>query len=402
MTVRIEDITPDVARGMDDRELRNARSKAVQIYERTELGRSALRKNTVGVTQPIGRDTFMAAYGTIVEEMAGRGMEWRKTDLDAKLTRKAMRGVDVAELPAITLREGAVWLTGPFVQDPKRSPTVEVWLDSADYPRELEKRMVEALLAQTDRDVAVVDELAVPGIPAYDLVLVPRAETRDTEQVEEFAKRRMVDISKPFPHEHAARQLDPGQFQDFRRENNKLGSGIHAIWGILANGKVKLQSIRFSASKFTAAEAKAWLKDHDFKTAIEAAAKKSISGEFCKVDGEERVCAGIVYAPDEVDAQGDWTDTHEIWKAMKKYMIETGGAMKIMHEGRKVDAPVVEVFQAEADTVKGGTEIPAGAWYQANFIPEEMDDVWQAIKDGKIRGYSMAGRGEEEEEVSPA
>ncbi len=534
MTVRIEDITPEAARGLDDRDLQNARSRAVQMYERTELGRSALRKRTVGVTQPIGRDDFMAAYGAVVGEMAARGIDWRPTDLDAKLTRKAVRGVDVAELPPITLREGAVWLTGGFVADPKRAATVGVWLDSAGYPQELEQRMVEALLAQTDRDVAVVDELIAPGIPAYDLVLMPRAETRDTDQVAEFAKRRggpivaepadwpallaqaraaweavergiyentsdlekrfdealdvglgMIHISKPFVNEHAARQLEPGQFQDFRRENDKFGAGIHAIWGITADGKAKLQSIRFSAGRFTAAEAGAWLKEHDYKTTVEAAVEKydpdqsrepagspegeqfaggggggaggegggglggspggresyndriegtpreadrevfraergvdkakaalldeivesasggkakAISGEFCKVDDEERVVAGVVYAPDEVDAQGDWTDAGEIWKALKRYMIETGGIMKIMHEGRAVDAPVVEVFQAEADTVKGGTTIPAGAWYQANYIPSGMDDVWRAIKAGDLKGYSMAGHAEEEEE----
>ena len=393
-TIRVEEVTSELAKGMSDGQLRDSRARAAQMYARTEMGRAALRKRTMDVGQPVQRDTFMTAYAAITEEMGRRGLEWRGTDLDRKLLCKAARGVDVAELPPITLRPGAVWLTGGFVQDPKRATTVGVWLDGDDYPQELEQRMVEALLAQTDRDVAMVDGLEAPGIPAYDLVLMPRAETADTAEVADFAKRR-TPISKPYPNEHAARQLDPKQFQDIKRENDKFGAGIDAIWGILANGKTKLQSVHFDAAKFTVAEAKAWLKDHDLKTTVEAA--KAKSGAFCKVDQEERVVAGVVYAPNEVDSQGDWTDTGEIWRAMKKYMVETGGVMKIMHEGRQVDAPVVEVFQAEVETVKGGTTIPAGAWYQANYIPEGLDDVWQAIKDGKLTGYSMAGRAQETE-----
>lgn len=387
-------MTSELAKSMSDAQLRDARARAAQMYARTEMGRAALRKRTMDVGQPVERDTFLAAYGAIAVEMGRRGLEWRGTDLDRKLVRKTMRGVDVAELPAITLRAGAVWLTGGFVRDPKRATTVGVWLDGDDYPQALEKRMVEALLNQTDRDVVIVDRLEAPGIPAYDLVLMPRAETADTDDVAAFAKRR---ISKPYVNEHAARQLDPAQFQEIHRENDKFGAGIDALWGVLANGKTKLQSIRFDASKFTVAEAKAWLKDHDFKTTVEAAKPKAKSGAFCKVDQEERVVAGVVYAPMEVDSQGDWTDSGEIWKAMKHYMVETGGVMKIMHEGRRVDAPVVEVFQAEVETVKGGTTIPAGAWYQANYIPEGLDDVWQAIKEGKLTGYSMSGRAEETE-----
>jgi len=393
-TIKVEDVTPDVAAGMDDKGLKDARARAVQMYERTEMGRSALRKRTVGVTQPVERDTFMASYEAIVMEMAERGLDWRRTGLDDKLLRKTLRGVDVAELPAITLRPGAVWLTGGFVDDPLRSAAVGVWLDGDDYPPELEKRMVEALMAQTDRDVVMVDSLEAPGIPAYDLVLVPRAETADTEDVAEFAKRRTAPVSKPYPNEHAAPQ-ERGNFQEYHRENDKFGAGVDAIWGTLANGKTKLASIRLDAGKFTAAEARAWLKEHDYKTTVEAASKKSADGAFCKVDAEERVVAGIVYAPHEVDSQGDWTDTGEIWQAMKRYMIETGGVMKIMHEGSRVDAPVVEVFQAEVETVKGGTTIPPGAWYQANYIPEELEEVWEAIKDGRLTGYSMAGRAEE-------
>ncbi len=72
--------------------------------------------------------------------------------------------------------------------------------------------------------------------------------------------------AKPFPNEHAARLKAPGAYKRFRRENDKFGSGVHAIWGIRKDDDVvELQAIRFSKSKFTTAQARKWLKDHDYE-----------------------------------------------------------------------------------------------------------------------------------------
>lgn len=72
----------------------------------------------------------------------------------------------------------------------------------------------------------------------------------------------------PMPSEHSARIKDPGQYDEFRRENDKFGEGIHAIWGIKGQGedrKSELQAIRFDAKKFSAEEAKKWLKEHNIE-----------------------------------------------------------------------------------------------------------------------------------------
>jgi len=70
---------------------------------------------------------------------------------------------------------------------------------------------------------------------------------------------------RPYPNEHAARLLDPDQFDRFRRSNNEFGSGIDAIYGIKDNDPVRLQALRFDAARFTVSEAKSWLSDHDYK-----------------------------------------------------------------------------------------------------------------------------------------
>lgn len=84
----------------------------------------------------------------------------------------------------------------------------------------------------------------------------------------------------PFANEHAARQNAPGKYARFRRENNKFGQGIHAIWGITSDDKTEVQSIRFDKTKFSVAEARKWLEDHDYKTNIEAASGDDNMSEF--------------------------------------------------------------------------------------------------------------------------
>jgi len=88
---------------------------------------------------------------------------------------------------------------------------------------------------------------------------------------------------KPYPNEHSCRILNPDGFIRIRRQNNKFGKGIHAIWGIRSEGKpVELQAIRFSKANFTATETRKWAKDHKYKcNPFEPASEK------CEVCGEE-------------------------------------------------------------------------------------------------------------------
>ena len=77
-------------------------------------------------------------------------------------------------------------------------------------------------------------------------------------------KDRSIEEERPYPNEHAARLVDPNQFDDFRREKDGGGSGVDFIYGI-ADGESRIQSIRFDASAFSEGEARDWLDEHDFK-----------------------------------------------------------------------------------------------------------------------------------------
>lgn len=75
-----------------------------------------------------------------------------------------------------------------------------------------------------------------------------------------------MEEGRPYPKEHAARLRDPSAYDQFRRRNNAAGKGVDFIFGI-KNGQsgADLQAIRFRLSEFTVAQAKTWLKDHDYK-----------------------------------------------------------------------------------------------------------------------------------------
>jgi hypothetical protein len=80
----------------------------------------------------------------------------------------------------------------------------------------------------------------------------------------------------PFPNEHAARQKEPGKYRGFRRSKLGFPEGITAIVGLLRGGGTEIQSLRFDRKKWTVEQARRWLKKHNFKTTIEAAAKKNV------------------------------------------------------------------------------------------------------------------------------
>lgn len=85
----------------------------------------------------------------------------------------------------------------------------------------------------------------------------------------------------PYPNEHAARLHDPSGYERFRRMVNQGGAGIDFILGFKRGGGSEVQAIRFAKSKFTAAEAKKWLADHDHKAiSFEPASEGSNNSEL--------------------------------------------------------------------------------------------------------------------------
>lgn len=117
--------------------------------------------------------------------------------------------------------------------------------------------------------------------------------------------------ARPYPNEHAARLKDPSQYDSFARKNDELGDGIDAIYGI-KGGESELQAIRFDKTKYSVAEAKEWLKSHQFEPIeFEEASERS------EMENQERAMISVsVFVDTEdqadvIEAQNEVSDDSE-------------------------------------------------------------------------------------------
>lgn len=95
-------------------------------------------------------------------------------------------------------------------------------------------------------------------------------------------RETVQNLQAPMPGEHSARIHDPGKYDEIKRKNGEFGPGIDCIYGI-KDGKAEIQAIRFDKEKFTPAEAKKWLKDHNYDP-IEFEPAKAAAKESCRLD----------------------------------------------------------------------------------------------------------------------
>jgi len=113
--------------------------------------------------------------------------------------------------------------------------------------------------------------------------------------------------ARPYPNEHAARLIDPGEFDRFRRENGAGGEGVDFIYGIKTGEPVRLQAIRFDAERFTPEQAKTWLSNHNH----EAILFEEATSEGRELTAEMTVAQGMLYeALKEItDEVGEFSQT---------------------------------------------------------------------------------------------
>ncbi|HHL73204.1 MAG TPA: hypothetical protein ENJ29_11915 [Bacteroidetes bacterium] len=113
-----------------------------------------------------------------------------------------------------------------------------------------------------------------------------------------------------------------------------------------------------------------------------------------KVDAEKRMVYGIVYAPGEVDTEGDTMEAEEIEKMAYNFMAKRRTTNVDLQHDFEGD----EGFVAESWLVRKNdplfSEEPEGAW--AVGIKVTNDDTWEAVKKGDIGGLSMGGFSEAE------
>lgn len=112
---------------------------------------------------------------------------------------------------------------------------------------------------------------------------------------------------------------------------------------------------------------------------------------ICKRDDAKRIVYGVVYEPDLVDGQGDWSSADEIEKACHDFM-EEHGLLSVEHGEVSDVMTVVENWIAQEDSVIGTQDVKKGSWCMG--IKVKDDDIWKSVKDGELTGFSMEGAGE--------
>ena len=112
--------------------------------------------------------------------------------------------------------------------------------------------------------------------------------------------------------------------------------------------------------------------------------------DFKKNDAEQGVVYGIVYAPDEVDTQGEFASADEIKRAAYNFMKRSDlrYCIDVNHNFNIADAYICESWIVKSKDEFFGEE---GAW--AVGIKIEDEELRDMVKNGTITGLSMYGSG---------
>lgn len=105
--------------------------------------------------------------------------------------------------------------------------------------------------------------------------------------------------------------------------------------------------------------------------------------------GEERFVLGIVLEPDVVDAQNDTYNAEEVRDACHTFMADFQN-VGLMHKGFiNAKVKILESYIAMAEFTLGAIVVKVGTWLMAVRVLD--DDLWEAVKDGGLTGFSIGG-----------
>ena len=108
---------------------------------------------------------------------------------------------------------------------------------------------------------------------------------------------------------------------------------------------------------------------------------------IAKADAEKQIVYGVVYAPGEIDTDGETMlapDIEQMAHLFMKRMAETKGAViDVGHDNVAVSAYPVETFIETEE----GKDWPVGSWVMGVKIEDPA--IWKAVKGGKLNGFSF-------------
>jgi len=70
-----------------------------------------------------------------------------------------------------------------------------------------------------------------------------------------------------------------------------------------------------------------------------------------------------------------------MYRFMEKYA-KNKARIKIQHEGRSYDFPILECFQPEHDIQRGGKVVKAGSWWLMLKVTDP--GIWKMVEEGRL------------------
>ncbi len=186
----------------------------------------------------------------------------------------------------------------------------------------------------------------------------------------------------PYPNEHAQRINNPDKYIRLRRKNDEFGAGIDVIYGVLGDGGTEVQAIRFDKTKFTEAEAKKWLKEHDYK--IGGFEPASGSASFTEPDG-------VVFGDSVTFKEGRDAIIQSLGSALPGYKMPDGKPLSFdpdLYEQALQDPDIPLIFANNHPDSMTWKSNPVQAVEAVNgrFVGNALDG--QVIRKGKIRAQA--------------
>ena len=416
MKIKIEDITYEILKAIEENaDLYALRLRFLQLWDKYFDGNCL--HSIIQKAGPINRIEFLQKYLLLSDEFKSRNLTFNTHSIDKYLMRKNfLRGVSPAEIGDIIIAQDCICVQGDILHSPKTAVTMDISIrkDIKDF---LETTLdgensviVKAIKNQIDDGVEIkIMDTHVPGekhVPLFDLVLRPHGtyttKTWDTGQVEEtnyhidnvivttIEAKELRKKDESFVYTCKIGDIDIGSTET-TKESFAIGTKLKVEINknsFSDHGEMNLASHKIVESS---EDAETTIDDYNklLKTLFNVKLKKFADFKINKLHDAQHIAGGIVYEPDVIDLQGDFTDQEEIQKAMY-YFMEKQHQMKVMHGGiPRDDIVVLENFQAEVDTIKGGQLLRKGAWYLTVKVNDE--GLWQDIESGEITGFSLGG-----------
>jgi hypothetical protein len=131
---------------------------------------------------------------------------------------------------------------------------------------------------------------------------------------------------------------------------------------------------------------------------------KAQQQSFATVDEDRRIISGLLMAADQLIYRKDeqFGEYNVVFRpstiyniAQKFFALGYNNSFNIMHlpnmkcEGVTIFESFITDPERGIQSMKGFEDVKAGSWFGSAYV--QNDDVWKAIKDGLVKGFSVEG-----------